>query len=306
MARNGRIGEDEENLYHKDEDGKKHSPTTLSERFGLEELFSLKVWQASVAELLGTAILVFALDTLVISSYETDTKTPNLVMSFFVFLSVTVLLLATSPISGGHINPVITFSAALIGLISLSRAAVYILAQCVGGVLGALALKAVVSGTIQHTFSLGGCTLNVIIAEGPNGPITMGLETSQALWLEIICTFVFLFASIWIAFDHRQAKALGPVTVCSIIGAVVGLLVFVSTTLTTKKGYSGVGMNPARCIGPALVRGGHLWNGHWVFWAGPAIACVAFYLYTRIIPRQHFHTTGYKYDLFTTLKALFV
>ncbi|OVA04906.1 Major intrinsic protein [Macleaya cordata] len=294
MVGNGGFG-DEENLHvgsriqpfsssprplieeGKNADGKKHTPKTLSERLGLEEFLSLKVWRASVAELIGTAVLVFAIDTIVISSYETQTKTPNLIMSFVIFLSVTVLLLATFPISGGHINPVVTFSAALIGLISVARATIYIIAQCAGAVVGALALQAIVSSSIEQTFSLGGCTLTVI-GPGPNGPITIGIETVPALWLEIICTFVFLFASVWIAFDDRQAKAHGPVVVCSIIGLIVGLMVFVSTTVTAKKGYAGVGMNPARCLGPALIRGGHLWDGHWVFWVGPTIACVAFYL----------------------------
>lgn len=251
------------------------------------------------------AVLVFALDTIVISSYETETKTPNLIMSFLIAVTVAILLLAASPVSGGHINPVITFSAALTGLISLSRATIYILAQCAGAVLGALALKAVVNSKIEETFSLGGCTLNIVVP-GPEGPVTIGLELVQALWLEIICTFVFLFASIWIAFDHRQAQALGRVIIFSIIGAVVGLIVFISTTVTAVKGYAGVGMNPARCLGPALVRGGHLWNGHWVFWAGPAIACVGFYLYMKIIPGKHFHhAEGYKYDVVNIFKAPF-
>lgn len=241
-----------------------------------------------MAELLGTAVLVFAMDTIVISSYETQTKTPHLIMSFLVAITVTILLLATSPISGGHINPIVTVAAVLTGLISVSRAIVYILAQCIGGILGALALKAVVNSTIQQTFSLGGCTLTVVVP-GRHGPVVIGLETGQALWLEIICTFVFLFASIWVAFDYRQAKALGRFMVCLVIGVVVGLIVFVSTTVTATKGYAGVGMNPARCLGPALIRGGHLWSGHWVFWAGPVIACVAFALYIKMIPREHFH-----------------
>ncbi|XP_042507556.1 aquaporin AQPAn.G-like [Macadamia integrifolia] len=297
---------DEESLYHKvqvqpfsstprledsksGDDGKMQMPaTTWSKRLGLEELSSLQAWRASIAELLGTATLVFVLDTIVISSYETDTKSPNLLIAFFAALIFTIMLLATFPISGGHVNPIISFSAALVGLISATRAVIYILAQCIGGVLGALALKAVVSSKIQSAFSLGGCTLTVI-APGPDGPITVGIETGPALWLEAICTFVLLIASVWIAFDHRQAKARGPVIVFSIIGAVVGLLVFVSTTVTAKKGYAGAGMNPARCIGPAIVRGGHLWDRHWVFWVGPAIACVAFYVYTKVIPRQHFH-----------------
>lgn len=99
-----------------------------------------QVWRASVAELVGTAVLVFALDTLVISSYETESKTPNLVMSCLIAVDIAIILLATNPISGGHVNPVITMAAALVGMISLSRAVVYILAQCLGGVLGALAL----------------------------------------------------------------------------------------------------------------------------------------------------------------------
>ncbi|OVA04905.1 Major intrinsic protein [Macleaya cordata] len=213
-----------------------------------------------------TAVLVFTLDTLVISSYQTQTKTPNLLSFFFVFLTVTLLLLSTIPISGGHINPVITFSAALVGLISFSRATIYIVAQYACAVLGALALKAIISSSIGQTFSLGGCTLSVI-GPGPNGPLRR------------------------IVFDVPQTKAHGPIVACSIIGFVVGLMAFVSMTVTTEKGYAGVGMNPARCIDPALVRGGHLWDGHWVFWVGPIIACLAFYLFPKIIPRQHFHAS---------------
>ncbi|KAI3989051.1 hypothetical protein MKX01_033087 [Papaver californicum] len=277
---------------------KKHMPKTLTEQ--LEDFFSLEVWRASVPELIGTAVLVFALETIVISPFETDTKTPNLFYicfcfclifllfisclrphtacvlliifslkdkkKIFIVISVSILILATFPISGGNLNSAIIFSAALLGVISFARATIFILAQCLGAVLGALALQAVVSDLI------------------------VGIGTSQAFWLEIFCMFVVLFASLWIAFDGRQAKALVPVVVSSTIGLVVGLMVFVSTTLTgtAKSGYAGAGMNPARCLGPALVRGGHLWDGHWIFWLGPSIACLAFYMYIQIIPRQHF------------------
>lgn len=268
----------------------KKKSLTLREILGLEDLFSLTTWRASVAELLGTAVLVFALDTIVISTIQTQTTTPNLILSTLVAIIVTILLLATYPISGGHINPIVTFAALLTGLISISKAFIYILAQCVGGIVGALALKAVVNSEIEQAFSLGGCTLTVV-APGPDGrPTVVGLETGQALWLEIICGFVFLFASVWMAFDHRQAKGLGRVNVLIIVGIVLGLLVYVSTTVTATKGYAGAGLNPARCLGPAIVRGGHLWNGHWVFWVGPAIACVAFAIYTKVIPSQLPHT----------------
>ncbi|XP_068640890.1 aquaporin PIP1-2-like [Aristolochia californica] len=276
----------------------------LSERLGFEELVSSSLWRASVAEILGTAVLVFLIDTIVISSFQTDTKTPNLLISFLIFLCVTILLLATIPMSGGHINPIISFSAALLGNISPTRATIYIVAQCCGGVLGALGLRAVVGHTIENAFMLGGCTLRVV-AQGTEETVPMGVETSQGLWLEIICTFIFLYSSIWIAFDSRQARAHGPVIVCSIVGAVLGLLVFVSLTVTKQKGYSGAGMNPARCIGAALVRGGQLWDDHWVYWVGPAIACVIFYLYIKVSPRQHFQIDHeFQYDFVTTVKVL--
>ena len=73
-----------------------------------------------MAELFGTAAIVFALDTIVISTLQTETKTPNLVLSVLIAFVVAVLLLATYPISGGHINPIVTFAAFLTGLISIS------------------------------------------------------------------------------------------------------------------------------------------------------------------------------------------
>ncbi|KAG6762942.1 hypothetical protein POTOM_033469 [Populus tomentosa] len=124
-------------------EGGKTKQITLREILGFEDLLSLTVWRASVAELLGTAVLVFALDTIVISTIQTGTSMPNLILSTLVAIIITILLLAIFPISGGHINPIITFAAFLTGLISLSKTFIYILAQCVGAIFGALALKAV-------------------------------------------------------------------------------------------------------------------------------------------------------------------
>ncbi|XP_051146731.1 aquaporin TIP3-2-like [Andrographis paniculata] len=278
----------------------------LAHLLGFDEFYTSEVWRASVGELLGTAVLVFMLDAVVISTDESDVKMANLIISVLAAVMITILLLAVHPISGGHINPIVSFSAALVGLISITRALIYTIAQCLGAVLGALALKAVVSDAIERKFSLGGCTVTVIAPAGPRSSgVAVGLGTAEAFWLEVFCSFIFLFASIWIAYDHRQAKALGRVVVFSIIGIVLGLLVFVSTSVTTAKGYGGAGMNPARCFGPAVVRGGRLWNGHWVFWAGPAIASVGFYLYTKIIPKEHHKFNGYDHDICNVAKAIF-
>ncbi|XP_057518334.1 probable aquaporin PIP1-2 [Amaranthus tricolor] len=253
---------------------------------GYEEIFSTQVWRASIAELLSTSILVFMFDNIIMSS-KIHNDTPNILLACFVAIIVAFLRLATHPISGGHMNPTITISATFMGLISFSRAIIYLIAQCIGSTLGAWGLQAMVMGSITNsTYLLGGCTLEVV-APSPNGHTTIGIETAQGLWAEIIYTFIFLF-SVWMAFDQKRAKELGQVLMCSITGIVVGLTMYLSMTVTMKKGYTGAIINPARCIGPAIVRGGHLWNDHWVFWAGPIIACVLFYFYSLLLPIENF------------------
>ncbi|XP_050234122.1 uncharacterized protein LOC126682461 [Mercurialis annua] len=259
--------------------------SSIRKILGFEELISLKIWRASLAELMGTAILAFALDTIAISTSQTQTTIPLLIISILTAFIISTLVIATFPISGGFINPTVTFAAALTGLISLSKAFIYISAQCIGGIIGALALKAVINTDTARTYALGGCTIRVY-ASRPEGPAaTMGIATGRALWMETICGFIFLFAAIRSAFDDRQAKAFGRVTVVVTIGAVLGLLGYVSALVTDAKGYGGAGLNPAKCFGSAVVRGGELWDGHWVFWVGPFIACVVFALYTRIISK---------------------
>ncbi|KAI8002970.1 hypothetical protein LOK49_LG08G01752 [Camellia lanceoleosa] len=121
MAVNLRVVEDQESLGQSNtgtsEEGKKQASATLVERLLLKDIFSSNVWCASLGKLLGTAILVFMIDTIVISSYETKIIAPNLIISILVGLTITILILAIFPVSGGHINPIISFSTALVSLI---------------------------------------------------------------------------------------------------------------------------------------------------------------------------------------------
>ncbi|XP_043710075.1 probable aquaporin PIP2-6 [Telopea speciosissima] len=209
-------------------------------------------------------------------------------MSVLAAVTFAIMLLAVFPVSGGFLNPAIALSAAFVGLISMSRAFLYIVAECIGAVLGALALKSVISSEIDNNFALGGCALSVI-TQGPNGgPTIVGIDTYQALSLETLSNFVMIFAACGIGFNQSGKLAPKPVFMFSVIGIVVGLMIYVTSTVTMVKGYAGAGLNPARCIGPAIVRGGLLWDRHWVFWVGPFIASLAFYVYTKIIPSETF------------------
>ncbi|XP_043710070.1 probable aquaporin TIP3-1 [Telopea speciosissima] len=271
-----------------DEEKKLKEPATLSKWLRLEEFSSLETWRATFAEFLGMATACFAMDVMVVGTLETDPQTGILLMSILAAIIISIMLIATFPVSGGHLNPAISFCAALMGLVSVSRAFMYIVAQSLGAVIGTLAFKAVVSNQIGTTYSFGGCNLGVIV-QGPNGPYTMGIGTGQGLWLEILSMFMVLYSAGSIGFVRNPALSKGPVFNYSIIGIMVGMAIYVTGTVTQVKGYPGAGLNPARCIGPAIVMGGHLWDRHWVFWVGPGIASVAFYLYTKIVPSQHFY-----------------
>ncbi|KAL2537730.1 putative aquaporin TIP4-3 [Forsythia ovata] len=138
-----------------EEKRKQKTSLTLSELLGLEDFISLDVWRASVGEVIGTAVLVFMLDTIVISTIETDIKMPNLVLSILAAIIIAILLLAVHPVSWRPHQP---------GYLLLRRPGwvdLHVKSH------SALALKAVVSSTIEQTFSLGGCTLTVM-APGPN------------------------------------------------------------------------------------------------------------------------------------------
>lgn len=85
--------------------------------------------------------------------------------------------------------------------------------------------------------------------------------------------------------DKEMSERLGLPMVCGMIAGSSAVAVFVSTTITGRAGYGGVGLSPARCLGPAVLRGGRLWEGHWVFWVGPFVACLAYYAFSVNFPK---------------------
>ncbi|CAB4321128.1 unnamed protein product [Prunus armeniaca] len=156
------------------------------------------------------------------------------------------------------------------------------------------------SHDLEQKFLLGGCTLN------GNGE-TNGISPGDAFLLEFVCTFLLLFVGITVAFDKKRSKevghALGLLHVVST--APMGLGVFISITITGTAGYSGVGLNPARCLSPALVRGGSLWHGHWVFWFAPILACVIYYLVFKTFPTKGLVVLEGEHDILSIGEACF-
>ncbi|XP_021609449.2 aquaporin TIP3-1 [Manihot esculenta] len=257
--------------------GTKSPKTSFLVFVGAYEFFSPEMWRAVLVELVATACLLFTLTICILSCLESREPEPKLLVPFAVFIIAFFFLLATVPLSGGHMSPVFTFIAALKGVITLVRAIFYILSQCVGSIMAYMVIKSVMNNATVEKYSLGGCMI-----DGNGG----GIAPGTALVLEFSCTFVVLFVGVTVAFDKRRFKELGLIMVCVILAASMGLAIFVSITVTGRAGYAGVGLNPARCLGPALLHGGSLWHGHWVFWVGPCLACTVYYVYTLTLPRD--------------------
>ncbi|KAG4985001.1 hypothetical protein GYH30_032475 [Glycine max] len=257
---------------------------------GAHEFFTIETWKAALVELIATAALMFTLTSCNIACLESQDVNPKLILPFAVFIIVFLFLIVIVPLSGGHMNPIFTFIAALKGVVTLSRALLYVSAQCIGSIIGFFVLKSVMEPKLADTYSLGGCAL------GDKGQ-SSGIRPQDALLLEFSCTFLVLFVGLTLAFDKKRCKELGLPMVCLVVAASLALAVFVSITVTGRPGYAGAGLSPARCLGPVLLHGGPLWNGHWVFWLGPFLACIIYYSVSINLPKKGLNWVDGEYDV---------
>ncbi len=176
-------------------------------------------------------------------------------------LAIALLVAATANISGGHINPAVTFGAWITGKISLTKGLMYVLAQLIGAVIGAFLLAAVIPEGAQGNLGAHG--------------LGAGISVGGGLLAEIILTFVLVFVVFATAIDPKGLGSIAPIA--------IGLAVLVDHLLGVP--VTGAGMNPARSFGPALVAGA--WENHWIFWAGPLIGgAIAALIYEFVFLRR--------------------
>ena len=166
-------------------------------------------------------------------------------------LAVAAMIYATGHISGAHINPAVTLAFAIVRRISLRDAGVYWVAQMVGAVLAASALRLL----LGKVGIMGGHAITV--------------DPAKAVGVEIVLTFLLMFVIMAVATDKR---AVGRAAALA-IGATVTFDIMVGGPIT------GGSMNPARTTGPALLAAN--WEDLWVYWVGPPVgAALAALAYT--------------------------
>lgn len=94
----------------------------------------ISVAKKYVAELIGTMVLVLMGCG---SAVFAGSTIGNMGISFAFGLSVLAMVYAIGGISGCHINPAVTISMLAAGKINSKDAVLYVVSQCVGGILGA-------------------------------------------------------------------------------------------------------------------------------------------------------------------------
>uniref|UniRef100_A0A672ZQI8 Aquaporin-4 n=1 Tax=Sphaeramia orbicularis TaxID=375764 RepID=A0A672ZQI8_9TELE len=171
-------------------------------------------------------------------------QAPDLVLISLCFgLGIATMVQCFGHISGAHINPAVTAAMVVTRKLSLAKAVFYLLAQCVGAIVGAAILYGVTPASVRG--ALGVTTVNTSVSVG------------KALVVELFITFQLIF-TVFATCDHKRGDLKGS------SGLAIGLSVCIGHMFAIP--YTGASMNPARSFGPAVVTWS--WENHWVTYHG--------------------------------------
>jgi len=233
----------------------------------VEELTKWSFYRALIAEFIATLLFLYITVLTVIGNKRqsaADCGGVGLLGIAWAFGGmIFVLVYCTAGISGGHINPAVTFGLFLARKVSLIRALLYIVAQCLGAICGVGLVKGLQKGYYD---TYGGAAANVV---------QPGYSKGTALGAEIIGTFVLVY-TVFSATDPKRSARDSHVPVLAPLP--IGFAVFMVHLATIP--ITGTGINPARSFGAAVIfNQAKAWHEQWIFWVGPFVgaAIAAFY-----------------------------
>jgi aquaporin Z len=194
------------------------------------------------SELLGTFLLVLvAVGAGMVSARFGGNAVPYGAKVVSPALMVMAIILFMGTVSGAHLNPAVSVAFAARGDFPWKRVPAYIVAQFLGAILATLALWAFVGKQGSAGLTLPGS----------------GISTASAMLWELILTAGLVSVILGTA---SGAQAIGPL-------AAIGVGSYIALAGLFGAPVSGASMNPARSLGPALVKGD--WTSWWAYLAGP-------------------------------------
>jgi aquaporin Z len=204
------------------------------------KLLPSNLWRETLAEAIGTFILVFAGTGAVMVNALADGKITHLGVSLVFGAVVAALIYTMGHLSGAHFNPAVTLSFWTSGFFPKFKVIPYIIAQ----LMGAIAASYVLLFSLGNVAQLG---------------TTLPLNNNwlQSLILETVLSFILMLVIFGSGLDRRAHIGFAGIA----IGLTVGLEAAVMGPIT------GASMNPARSFSPAFVS--HIWEHHWLYWVAP-------------------------------------
>lgn len=225
----------------------------------------LSQWKMILAELIATMLLIVfgCMACIPITGHPLQ---PPLYAPFGFGFVVSFNVQIFGHISGAHMNPAVTLASLIWGSISVTLTITYIIAQCIGAILGYGILLAVspvdlISNGICMTLPHAGHT------------------SVQALVIEIIltATLSLICCACWDPINEHKQES---------VPLKFGLAI---TGLSIAGGpMTGASMNPARSLGPSVWTG--IWAAHWIYWTGPFIGSTIATIFYKYIWLKKIHS----------------
>ncbi len=181
-------------------------------------------------------------------------------------LTVLTMCYALGHISGGHLNPAVSLGLVVGKRFPASELLPYVIAQVLGGIVGAGVLYVIASGQAGFNLSAGFAS-NGYGAHSPGG-----YSMVACLVAETVLTFMFLMIILG-ATDKRAPAGFAPIA----IGLGLTLIHLIGIPVTNTS------VNPARSTGPAIFVGDWAIQQLWLFWVAPLVgAALAGIVYPAI------------------------
>lgn len=236
------------------------------------------------AELLGTMLMIMMGAGVVANVVLKGTKGNGsgwIVITTAWALGVYIGVVVAGPVSGAHLNPVVSLGLAIVGKFAWTKMGLYIVAQFIGAALGAFLVWLMYKDHFNITDDQPAKL--AIFCTGPairNYPINFICE--------VIGTFVLIFVILYIAGPEINDANHTPIGMGSLGALPVALLVWVIGL--ALGGTTGYAINPARDLAPRIMhailpienKGTNDWTYAWVPILGPitgsSIAALLFLL----------------------------
>lgn len=202
------------------------------------------------AEFLGTFAFVFTCSSAVVVDTARGGELGLVGLALAMGFAYAVMVTVALPVSGGHLNPAVTFALWLAKKVDAKTALSYIPTQLIAAAVAALLVRLILPGMAGLQSSYGTPQISGVLTD------------TQAVLIEALLTF-FLVTAYFGTVVASEAPKLGGLWV----GLVLTFAVLVGGPLT------GAALNPARAFGPSLVSG--LWQGHLLYWVGPIVGAGA-------------------------------